>query len=348
MGFIVEKADLMEDQKRIVEFWIQNFPTWPEGKYVWFYQNNVAGPADCWVVREENSDSVIGTTAIFPRKFCINGKEYLAGITGDFGVDKQHRILGPALKLQREVVQSCENGKYHFLYGFPNTRSEPVQRRAGFVQLGSAVRLVKVTHSFRYLKRLLKIGIVAKALSLLFDIILHILSRETRYQLSHEIRGNILSEFDHRFDELWKSASSNFSLIGERNQKFLTWRFQNCPYQNYQIFVLENKSNGKLIGYVVFVEENDNLIIIDCLARDVNKAFRDLIAAFLKQVRKTKADNVSIVYLGNDFLINLLKEFGFSERADKRNIVVYVHKDSPIAELVKDPNVWYFLAADND
>jgi len=348
MGFVVEKAELTKDQEKIVYFWKKNFPTWPEQKYVWFYQNNVEGQADCWWVKENNKNSIVGTAAVFPRKFRIKSNNCLAGITGDFGIDEQHRILGPALKLQREVVNSCEDGKYHFLYGFPNARSEPVQKRAGFVLVGSAIRMVKVMRSYRYLKRLLKIGFLARFISFFFDIIMRLLAKETWYNLNRGLKGKLIKEFDQRFDELWEVGSEHFTMIGDRSKKFLTWRFQNCPYKNYQIFILEKENDKSLVGYLVFLINGKDLHIVDCFARDKNDAYRNLIVAFLRQARNFKIDSISIEYLGNEFLINLLKEFNFSQRADKRNVVAYTQKTSNFSDLIKNPEKWYFLPADND
>ena len=56
----------------------------------------------------------------------------LTRITGDFGIDKQYRTVGPALKMQKAGIAGCEDGRLDVLYGYPNEKSEPVQRRAGF------------------------------------------------------------------------------------------------------------------------------------------------------------------------------------------------------------------------
>jgi len=348
MKFVVEKANLIIDKQKIIQFWKENFSDWPEGKYSWFYQRNIAGLADCWVVKENGKESVIGTTAIFPRKFRIKGEDYLAGITGDFAVNKQHRILGPALKLQREVANACENGKYQFLYGTPNSRSDPVQKRAGFVLVGSAIRMVKVLHTYRYLKRLLKFGFLAKFFSVFLDLVIRIFAKETWYRLDKGLEGKFLKEFDSRFDELWEAGAVNFPLIGERSQKFLTWRFHNCPYQDYTIFVLEKESDKSLLGYLVFTLKEKNIIIIDCFARDKSDIYQNLIAAFLKQARHFKIDSISIIYLGDEFFSSLLREFNFSPRADKRDVVAYIPQKSNLSDLVKNPENWYFLAVDND
>lgn len=348
MGYNIEKADLTRDQVKVVRFWKTNFPAWPEEKYSWFYQNNVAGAADCWLITNEENGTVIGTTVIFPRKFIINNRDYLGGITGDFAVDKQYRVLGPALKLQREVINSCESGKYHFLYGFPNMHSEPVQKRVGFVVVGSAIRLVKVVRTYRYLRRVLKVVILSKFFSFFLDFIIRMFQKETWYRLSDEYEAKFLQKFDERFEKLWEVASVNFPIIGERSQQFLTWRFQNCPYQDYQIFVLEKRSDASLLGYVVFSVKEKDVLIVDCFARDKNEAYSTLLAAFLKEVRKFRIDSISIVYLGNEFLVNILKGFNFSQRADKRNIVAYTKKGLDISEIIKDSANWYFLAVDND
>jgi len=348
MKFVVEKADLSRDKERIMQFWKENFPDWLAEKYLWFYQQNIVGPADCWMVKENGKESIIGTAAIFPRKFRIKGKDYLAGITGDFAVAKQHRILGPALKLQREVVNSCEKGKYHFIYGFPNEHSEPVQRRAGFILVGSAIRMVKVIHTYRYIKRLLRIDLLSRILSFFLDFGIYLFAKETWYKLDKGLEGKFIKGFDERFDDLWEVGAINFPLIGERSQKFLTWRFKNCPRQSYQIFILENTSDQRLLGYLIFALKENKLLIVDCFAIKKNNVFQKLFIAFLKQVRRFKIESISIIYMGDKFLVKLLNEFNFKQRKDKINIVSYIKKRSTISDIIIDPELWYFFEGDLD
>ena len=62
------RSSLQEDKSNIINFWKTNFPKWPEGKFSWFYEQNPAGNAACWIIKDLKTDTVIGSTAIFPRK----------------------------------------------------------------------------------------------------------------------------------------------------------------------------------------------------------------------------------------------------------------------------------------
>jgi len=131
----------------LVDFWQNIFPSWLGKNYTWFYLANPYGLAGGWVVKESKADKVIGSTAVFPREVFVNGKCLLAGIRGDFGVDPNYRSLGAALQLKKAEVGACSEKQFDFLYGYRNKKSEPVQRRAGFVVVGSTCRMVEVLKS---------------------------------------------------------------------------------------------------------------------------------------------------------------------------------------------------------
>jgi len=348
MSYTVLNADLANDKEDILTFWKTNFPRWPQRKYTWFYKNNPYGPATCFILKQQKQNMVIGSTALFPRRVFIRGQYVMGGITGDFAIDKKHRILGPALKLQKTLIPAFEDDQYDFLYGYPNVHSQPVQKRAGFRILGSAVRMVKILKSYHYLIRFVKVPLLAKLLSVPVDAILNVFAKEHRYRISKDLQAETIKTFDNRFDKLWNKTVHNFSFIGERTSQFLKWRFVECPYNKYNIFTLKKKENDELLGYVVYYLAWNDAHIADFLAVDNTKMLDILLASFLKFSRRSGYQTVSIVYFGNKLFMRKFEEFNFSRRADERNIVVYVNSSASFADYVMDPNKWYFLEADND
>jgi len=120
MSYSVIKADVQEDRHLILSVWERNFKDVPQERYRWFYENNPYGPASSWLVTDQKTNSVVGSTALFPRRMNLNGEKVLVGIAADFAVNQEHRSLSPALKLQKAVISGCKENKVEFIYGFSN------------------------------------------------------------------------------------------------------------------------------------------------------------------------------------------------------------------------------------
>lgn len=348
MSISVLKADLEKDENFILDFWKNNFSSWPEEKYRWFYKKNPYGRAECWVAKRLDSNMVVGSTAVFPRRFLLKGKYVMGGITGDFGMDKNHRILGPALKLQKSTILSKEESHIDFLYGYPNDLSEPVQRRAGFKIIGNTYRMVRVLRYHNYINRYIDSEVIAKLFSKPIDFIMSFFSKESRYRRYKDFNIELLEAFDRRFDQLWDRASDYYSFIGERTSKFLNWRFTRCPYRDHRIFVMSKKDKAEITGYIVYHISKNNVNIADLFVMDIEKNMDGLISQFISFVRKKGIETISIIYLGNSNLVNKLREYNFSIRDSHRKIVAYVDPDSPFAKDLYDRENWYLMEGDND
>ena len=147
MEFRITEADLAQDKEDILAFWRENFPGWPEKKYLWFYESNPCSQALCCTIRETETGSLIGSAAVFPRRFIVQGEACIGGINGDLAVHKNHRLLGPALTLQRTILSASKGKAIDFVYGYPNKKAEPVLKRIGYKVIGNSTRLVRVLRS---------------------------------------------------------------------------------------------------------------------------------------------------------------------------------------------------------
>ncbi len=348
MNFSILKADLEKDKVDILNFWKKFFPTWPQRKYFWFYENIPYGPAACWIVKETEKDMVVGSTAVFPRRFLIKGKYMLGGITGDFAMDKNYRILGPELKLQKATLSANNGKKFDFLYGYPNNLSEPVQRRAGFRIVGSTYRMVKILRSNNYVRRYVSLPIVSKLFSKLVDLILKFKSKESCYKSPGEFSFEVLADFDKRFDDLWEKASTNYTIIGERTSEFLNWRFTRCPYKKFSIFALTKKGTSEVLGYIVYHVKQNSVQIADLFVMDMNSYVDALLSEFLLFQRQKGRDTVSFIYLGNEDLVNKLQEYNFSIRDTDRKIIAFIDHVSPFSSCLIEKKNWYLTEGDND
>jgi hypothetical protein len=346
MNYEVKEANIAKDKQLILDFWRIHFPDRSLKRFEWIYQNGPYGFGSCWTVTQENNPEIIGTVAFFPRVFFKNGKKCLGGITGDFGVAPNHRILIAALKLQKFLIRSIPEKHIDFLYGVANKNSKGVQKRAGFFVLGNMIGMTKILKSKTYIIKYVKSGVFAKIIGVIVDFFLKIFSREIFKIIPRNYQYSIANSFDGRFDVLWKEAPNFYTIIGERTSKFLNWRFANCPLNKYKVFCLKNINEDNLVGYIVFSIKDNTIQISDILSLSSTN-LDILIYSFIKYARKENARSISISFFGGTFLKNKLKRYQFILRNTEMSFIVFSNVQCK-AKKILDPSKWFFTDADND
>lgn len=348
MPYTILKADIKNNKRDIISLWKRNFPDLPEERYKWIYEDNPAGRASCWLLKETEQNKIVGATALFPRRVFVHGKQMIAGIAGDFVIDREHRTLGPALLLLKAIL-SISNGKetpFNFLYGFPNKISEPVLLKAGYKILGEIHSLTKPLRSHYYLKKHANIPFITRGLSFFVDFGLKIFSKKNFRNNDFEV--DILTSFDHRFDIFWASVSNQFAMIGERTSSYLNWRFIKSPHKNYHAFAQIQKKDRAISGYIVYNITDNKAYIADLLFLNLNEVFDSLLLEFLLYQRSRGIDAVSINFMGSHALMEELRKYGFSIRESGNKVVIYPMSNSYINTNIFDKRNWYLTSGDND
>ena len=349
MSYSITKADPKKNRDDIFNIWERNFPGVLETKFEWIYENNPAGPAQVWLVRHEESGEYVGVTALFPRRFVINGKSFIGGIAGDLLVNRDHRSAGPALKLQRSLLSAIQDGTVDFVYGFPNKASEAIHKRVGYKVLGEKVRLVKVLKTAPQLSKLPSGKYLGFFLSRFFDFILRLLSVETWYIPRKSFVCEEVKDFDQRFDLLWEKTSPLFMTTGTRTAEYLRWKFINTPHGTNKIFAMFDADKKYVKGYIVYRHLERSIEIRDFSFSQDKKAVFVLMASFLKHARSLGAQSITIALLKNKKVVDHMKYFGFVERNDNQHVLICL-PDEILSKYVflKHSNNWLLLQSDDD
>ncbi len=348
MRYKIIKADLEKHGQDIIDFWKRNFPSWPKSKYDWFYRFNHYGPAHVWLALDiENNDKVVGATAMFPKKIRYRGNYLKVVIAGDFGVEKEHRGTGSARMLTDKTLGFLAESEFAIVYATPNIASEKVSVRSGYDVVGHTVRMVRVLRTHDYMKRYLKLGLLAKIAAAPTDWLMNMFTKYKKYRNIKGYRNEVLDRFDSRFDELWDSAKDNFPMMGERTSDYLNWRFADCPFKEFKTFALINDKN-KVVGYIVYRMEGDNALISDIFATDFKETLEVLLGKFTLFQKEQRSSVITLFYFGNSALTDMFYKFGYSLRADKRSIIVQSPDESSYREIATNKNLWHFLEGDND
>ncbi len=349
MSYQIVQADLVVDKAKILAFWSDNHPKSLVEKYTWMYENNPFGRAQVWLLVSDESAEIVGMGAIFPRQFVMNGHCYKAGVLGDFLVHKAHRSLGPALQLQKSILNVLNDNELALLCGLPNQKAELIMRRAGYVKLGTMMRIVKVIRSESFLARFKIPKFLRRTAASVLDLALKAIAIETWRSNKKFIVHEDYSIFDDRFDALWDKKEKTYKNTFKRSAAYMKWKFQDDPDDTNYIYALSTRDANELVGCVVYRYCGDAIEIREFIAADGDQAGDDLMALFLQKARAANPISVYINVLDKTVLSHWLKRFNFWRGSAGRN--VYYGAGSQLqggAEQIAQQKNWLLMVSDED
>ena len=339
-SYTITSHDFKKVENDILELWDNNgyknrkkLLEWAFGDYCF----KCPMKSSFFVVRY--AQSIVGCCGVVERKMKIGEEIFVSGYPNNFLIDKKHRSLGPALKVQKNVM----NLKiYQLVYAIPNDKSDGVLKRAGYQQIGKMERWVLVLKTEKYLRKVFKRPVFLRSITVAADLLL-----SAKYVFKginkKNITADIIDAFDERFDALWEKANKNYEIVGERCSEYLNWRFTNYPVIDYKIFVLQDL-NSNLIAYLVFYKSKLGYVIEDLFAES-EKDYVYLLEQFLKFSKKQSIDAISIRFFGKEEVFTALDDVGFKKRSDSNSVLVFSKNKND--EIYNKDN-WFLTAADMD
>lgn len=347
-GYEIAPADVARDRDRILAVWARNLEAHDlnehQVRYDWLCRCPIAPPR-FWLAMKDGE--VVGTAGVGVRRVSVGGKAVLAGIAGDFAVDKKHRMLQPALSLQKAVTGSLSDG-LDLVYGLPNDNAVVVFQRQGYRKVGALRRYVKVLRTTKFLKGAAGWKRKAALLSPLADLWLRLRSRDTWHRTATGRVLEPIQRFDARFDDLWSRAAAAAPLMGVRTSDFLNWRYPDCPLQRYQTLALSEGTGGRLVGYITWYSGDDGQVrVADWVTDGSPNAADDLLAGLVRMARGNGAASVACELLGATALEGVLHRFGFAERECGARLMVTASSACEGAA-GNGTTSWYFLRGDEN
>lgn len=346
MSYSVVEADLQKNREMILSIWKRNALAGSESRYSWIYLDNPTGPSAGWLVRN-SAGGVVGSTGLAIRKMKENGHSVLAGQAIDLVVDKGHRTVGPAIKLQKNLFSYIRQRGISFVFAFSNQRSEAVLLKAGYKVLGNFERWTIPLRAEYRVRKYIRFGRAVKWVSTFIDGARKVFSNREDYKRPAGFKTEILKTCDIRFDRLWEKASNRFDYIGDRSSTYLNWRFRQSPELEYRIFSLLG-ANGELLAYLVYSIKEGFASIADILFEN-QEALDALLPEFVSRMRLEGVSSVSVNYLGSDRVTGKFRKNGFYKRSGKSKVLLYLNED-----LIKDAakilnkNRWHLTGGDKD
>jgi hypothetical protein len=319
----------------------------PKGRFGWIYENNPSGPPLVFLLRHDESNAIVGAISLFPRSAYLKGKPVPAWICGDLVVDQKHRALGPAMKLLNAGISESKQSGLGILIGFPNKKSEPVMKRAGFEVLSDLYEMTRVLSTHSYVKRYIQSSALSRTLSFPLDLLLR-LRPSNMFQKKIKNYGIEMDDWKSvNIDNIWSRQLNLFSFIGERSSRYLEWRFMESPYAEHHVFSVGAKGAREPLGYIVFRRTGHRVQIVDIGFPGDEEALGILLSSFSRYQRSQGADSIALTLAGNPTLIEALRRNGYLVRSKEKKILIYVSTENEDTGGIKSGG-WYLTSADND
>lgn len=340
-------ADVKDDLLRLMRSnfaWGKQADAW----YRWGYEQSPYPSNLCWLVETEAHERV-GFTALMPRRMLVGDRVCEAGQAANLNVAAEHRNALAAVKLQRAVVAHVDRSEMALAFGITKN-AVAVLCRAGYRDLGGMSRWIKLFRTEHKLARWIPWKWPRRVAAAFVDLGLRLRAVETWRPLPSGWSVLLDPPFDERFDKLWQTAATNFSVATERGSEYLNWRFGRDPQLQYRTLAVQD-SDGRLRGSVTYLfpdpeEELALATIVDLLPAD-SEALDAVLAALCQRLRREGAVGVQTLYFGSTLVEAALGRFNFFRRESEFRVLAYLHpkfRDRQ-AELL-DPAGWHVTDAE--
>ncbi len=356
---------LEQDREVLLRLWRENMSDPRIGnvtaeRFRWLYETNPNGPARTWLGLVDG-ERVIGCGSLLPRRMSVAGRQMQAGILSDFTVDRDHRVLGPAMVLQRRILSDCREAGFDLVFGWPNARAIGVMKRIGYATVGIAHSWIKPLRTgarlapliaerySKYLPGWLTPERVARMGAPLLDRALAGRDLLMRANDLARTRVDLVDSIDDRVDLLWARAKNQL-ILGERNAAFLNWRYSRFTTERYRYALLSDRASHQLLGYLVFTMRGDTALIVDLFVDDIDRSMAPLVLGLTAELRAQSVGSLSLTYLGTPRFRAKLRSLGFFERGGDRPVIMWTTPGMPddVRALLSNSANWFMLDGDLD
>jgi len=297
--------DIVKHKEAILSLWKRSLPKLSEDCFDWVYKDNPEGPAKTVLAQCIDSNEFVGCAAVYPRAVFVQGRQKKAGILINFGIDAQHRVFGPALLLQKEILTAYLSKEYDFIFGYPNQHAEGIFKRAGYLLVGKGDYWTKVLDWSSKTGKVLKVKFLSVLVGRLLECIYSLPGWFYTTSLKDFYEVKIISEPGKDFNQLWETAGKSYGVIGTRDHIYLKWRYQSNAYASCKFFCVYDQSQH-MLGYVAYKQNARVINIDDFFAADTVVA-KVVFALFVRHMRQTGSSAVIMVHMGDKKFRDCLK-----------------------------------------
>lgn len=352
MAYATLAFDLGAHRQALSRLWADNMNDPAVAEVVpervrWLYERNPDGPPTTVVIDDGGRDGLVGCASVMPRRAWVDGREVRAGVLCDLAVARRHRVGGPALMLQRSLIEAAKAAGYAFVWGYPNQNSLPVFKRMGYKPIAEATSWVRPLRTGDFLRRFAPAP-AADAGGVLLDVAMGLAERGASAALAAGREGAHQAAFDARFDSLWQRGRRHYAITGARDAASLRWRYEQFPTARHYVFGLSARAGGELVGYVIYrLLPGGRVHVADLFCDDPARHFDALLLRFVCAMRSAGYGSVLLDLVAGEAVYARLRRHGFVRRNDSRPLVVRPLEPGGL-ESVVDGRRWYMIDGDLD
>jgi len=353
MGIVIREAALPVDRDILLDILLRNRDSGGnalrQARFEWSLSCNPYGRPRAWLAIDGSSGRVIGSVSAFPRRVLINGVATLGWNGGDTSIDQEFRTLGAALKLRRAVKECVDRGEMPFLYSHPVDRMRVVLEKVGHAIIGRLARHGLILLFDRFAHQALGKNFFSTTLAGAANPLLQAWSWKGSFGARHDAMVHVQERnvFGDEFDALFSRVANKYSVIAERNAKFLSWRFlQNPLHADFSVFRLE--AGGRLRGYAVVDIKGDGARILDFCVEEQRRDLPLLLVGIIRWLRPKGVCSVSVRANDHNPVLSLLRSFGPTS-LDTINSGIALHvSPGEASHIMLDERNWFMTQADRD
>jgi hypothetical protein len=314
-AYAIEEPDPERDRDELLRLLTGSLPGFGEARFAKYYERNPCGRPVVRVARRDGA--IVGSAALHPVEVVVEGEVVPAAVAGDFAVAPAHRVFGPALALQRAVLEGGRSRGFRFVYALPNVEAGGVLARVGYGELAPLVRHVRVL-SLREAVVAWRDGSLRSAGMLLRT--LAPVPGPRGYSV-----GNAAS-FDGSFAAVWEAMHARAAVVPRQTAAVCAWK-----YAGYETTTVSRADNVE--AYSVSCVGDGVRHVVDLGFVD-ERALRAILAAELRRGRRDGLAALDLQLVGR---VPVLPELGFAAFPGP-SLRIQTYPDGP--PVVREPRSW--------
>ncbi len=313
----------------------------------WLYVDNPAGRGGLAVLETAfpgEPRRVVGVAGCAARAFSWRGRIIEGATLGSPVIDREHHT--PAtLNLLSRALHDGSLARFELIHTIADEPAVPAFLEHGHRKLGNTRRFLLTLRHAALLKTRLGeyAGIVAgTGLDIARGALLA--AGSTRAAFEYHLQWS--DDVDERFENLWREASVDHSLVGVRDAAYLRWRFARRPEGRVEFAILVNRRTEAVAAYAAVSRVETSVQIRDIFAH--RGTFEPLLWLLTAALARQEMETMSLRLYGAPPLVTALQSLGFRERAE-RGVVVGQATGAVLnaAPEIVDADRWYLTDADD-